>query len=158
MSGRKCNCRTTCQCSQIMNILIASVEGLLVITHFLSDYKPLDVLEWKERCSVTRVNKGTCQLMSKSRHWLFCISDATEFSLSVLRSHCHFAHISPAIVPILSFSSGLPQKFLKSSYWIRHWILCYLTGLHGPGIFNNTEHLIFSWENSSKYSYTQLGV
>lgn len=117
MSGRKCNGSRTCQYSQVINILVASVKGLLVVTHFLCCYKTLDLFEWKEKCAISRVNKGTCKLMTKSRYRLFCISDATEFSLNVLRSHCHFADICvfPAIVPILFFSSGLVEKVLKSS-------------------------------------------
>ena len=116
MSGRKCNSSTTCQYSQVINILVASVKGLLVVTHFLCYYKTLDLFEWKEKCAISRVNKGTCKLMTKSRYRLFCISDATEFSLNVLRSHCHLAGICvfPAIAPILSFSSGLVEKVLKS--------------------------------------------
>ena len=128
MSERKHNCSTTCQYSQVINILVASVKGLLVITHF--HYKLLDLFEWKEKCAISRVNEGTCKLMSKSRYRLFCISDATEFSLNVLRSHCCFAdvHVFPAVVPIFSFFSGLIQEFLKSYCWIKHWILSYSTG------------------------------
>lgn len=68
ISGRNHNCSITCQYSQVINTLVASVKGLLVITYFLFDYKPLDLFEWKEKCAVSRVNEGTCKLMSKSRY------------------------------------------------------------------------------------------
>lgn len=68
MAGRKHNCSKTCQYSQVISILVASVKGLLVITHFLFDYKPLDLFQWKEKCAISRVNKGTCKLMSKSKY------------------------------------------------------------------------------------------
>lgn len=102
MAGRKHNYSTTCQYSQVIKILVASVKGLSVITHFFLDYKTLDLFKWKEKCAISRVNEGTCKLMSKSRYRLFCISDATEFSLNVLRSHCCFADIFPVVIPILS--------------------------------------------------------
>lgn len=129
MSGRKHNYSTTCQYSLVINILVASVKELLVITHFLFAYKPLDLFAWMERCAISRVNEGKCKLMTRSRHRLFCISDASQFSLNVLRRHCWFADllVFPAVLPILSFSSMLIQKFLKSYWWVKHWILPDLT-------------------------------
>lgn len=129
MSGRKHNYSTTCQYSGVINTLVASVRGLLVITHFLLAYKPLDLIAWKERCAISRVNEGRCKLMTKSRYRLFCISDATQFSLSVLTRLCCFADlfVFPAVVPVLPFCSMLIQKFLKSYWWIKHWILPRLT-------------------------------
>jgi len=58
MSGRKHNCSTACQYSQVINVLVASVKGLLVITHFLFHYKTLDWFEQKEKCAISRANKG----------------------------------------------------------------------------------------------------
>lgn len=129
MSGRKHNYSTTCQYSRVINILVASVKGLLVITHFLLAYKPLDLIAWKERCAISRVNEGKCKLMTKSRYRLFCISDATQFFLNVLRRHCWFSDlfVFPAVVPVLSVSSMSIQKFLKFHWWIKHWILPDLT-------------------------------
>lgn len=67
-SGRKHNGSVACQYSQLINTLVASVKGLLVITYFLFDYKPLYLFEWKEKCAISRVNEGACKLMSKSRY------------------------------------------------------------------------------------------
>lgn len=118
MSGKKHHYSTTCQYSRVINILVASVKGLLVVTHFLFAYKPLDLIAWKEGCAISRVNEGKCKLMTKRRYRLFCISDATQFSLNVLTRYYWFADlfVFPAVAPLLSFSSMWIQKFLKS-YW-----------------------------------------
>lgn len=59
MSGRKHSCSTACQYSLLINILVASVKGLSVITHFLFNYKSLCLFGWKEKCVISRVNEGT---------------------------------------------------------------------------------------------------
>lgn len=68
MSARKHNYSTTCQYSRVINILVASVKGILVINHFHFAYKPLDLIAWKEKCAISRVNEGKWKLMTKSRY------------------------------------------------------------------------------------------
>lgn len=58
MSGRKHNCSTACQYSLLINILVASVKGLSVITYFLFSYKTMCLFGWK-KCAISRVNEGT---------------------------------------------------------------------------------------------------
>lgn len=125
MSARKHNYSTTCQYSRVINILVASVKGILVINHFHFAYKPLDLIAWKERCAISRVNEGKWKLMTKSRYWLFCISDATRFSLDVLRRHCWFPDlfVFPAVTPILFFHFCVNAEISEVPLWIKHWIL-----------------------------------
>lgn len=151
MSGRNHNCSTTCQYSQVINIFLG---------YYFFDYKTLDLFEWKEKCDISRVNERTCKLMSKSRYQLFCFSDVTEFYLNVLRIHCCFADRSciPSCSSYLLFLFWIDTEVPEVPLLNQELNSQLFNWVHSPVIFSTIEHLIFSWENNSKYSYTQLGV